>query len=98
MVSDVGITGTCAELHMAGNYCDYQHLLGIDSHGALNWPKISNDSAIADKDVIHLQCHVGTDTVGSARRGASRVIGARAAMASPPTRAACRTRRRADVG
>ena len=30
---------------------------------------------LTGKDVIHLQCHVGTDTIGFARRGASRVIG-----------------------
>ena len=30
---------------------------------------------LAGKDVIHLQCHVGTDTIGFARRGASRIIG-----------------------
>ena len=30
---------------------------------------------LTGKEVIHLQCHVGTDTIGFARRGASRVIG-----------------------
>ena len=30
---------------------------------------------LTGKDVIHLQCHLGTDTIGFARRGASRVIG-----------------------
>ena len=33
-----------AELHMAGNYCDYQRLLEDPTPLALNWPKISNDS------------------------------------------------------
>lgn len=30
---------------------------------------------LAGRDVIHLQCHLGTDTVGFARRGARRVVG-----------------------
>lgn len=30
---------------------------------------------LTDRDVLHLQCHLGTDTVGFARRGAGRVVG-----------------------
>ncbi|MFT3942294.1 MAG: class I SAM-dependent methyltransferase [Ancrocorticia sp.] len=42
-------------------------------------PELSQDLAwmgeIAGTDVIHLQCHLGTDTVGFARLGARRVVG-----------------------
>ena len=65
-----------AELHMAGNYCDYQRLLedpaAISAELAQDIEKFGD---LTGKDVIHLQCHVGTDTIGFARRGASRVIG-----------------------
>lgn len=50
---------------------------------------LANDSTISDeiaqdihrfgdlsqKDIIHLQCHIGTDTIGFKRRGAQRVVG-----------------------
>lgn len=65
-----------AELHMAGNYCDYQRLLedptAISAELAQDIEKFGD---LTGKEVIHLQCHVGTDTIGFARRGASRVIG-----------------------
>ena len=65
-----------AELHMAGNYCDYQRLLedptAISAELAQDIERFGD---LAGKEVIHLQCHVGTDTIGFARRGASRVIG-----------------------
>ena len=65
-----------AELHMAGNYCDYQHLLedptAISAELAQDIEKFGD---LTGKEVIHLQCHVGTDTIGFARRGATRVIG-----------------------
>ena len=65
-----------AELHMAGNYCDYQRLLedptAISAELAQDIERFGD---LTGKDVIHLQCHVGTDTISFARRGASRVIG-----------------------
>ena len=65
-----------AELHMAGNYCDYQRLLedptAISAELAQDIERFGD---LTGKEVIHLQCHVGTDTIGFARRGASRVIG-----------------------
>ena len=65
-----------AELHMAGNYYDYQRLLedptAISSELAQDIERFGD---LTGKDVIHLQCHLGTDTIGFARRGASRVIG-----------------------
>ena len=65
-----------AELHMAGNYCDYQRLLEDPTAMSAELAQdIERFGDLADKDVIHLQCHVGTDTIGFARRGASRVIG-----------------------
>ena len=61
---------------MAGNYCDYQRLLedptAISAELAQDIERFGD---LAGKEVIHLQCHVGTDTIGFARRGASRVIG-----------------------
>ena len=65
-----------AELHMAGNYCDYQHLLEDPTAISAELAQDIENLAISRaKEVIHLQCHVGTDTIGFARRGASRVIG-----------------------
>lgn len=65
-----------AELHMAGNYCDYQRLLedptAISAELAQDIERFGD---LTGTDVIHLQCHVGTDTIGFARCGASRVIG-----------------------
>ncbi|WP_399499462.1 hypothetical protein [uncultured Actinomyces sp.] len=65
-----------AELHMAGNYCDYQRLLedptAISAELAQDIERFGD---LTGKEVIHLQCHVGTDTIGFARRGASRVVG-----------------------
>jgi 2-polyprenyl-3-methyl-5-hydroxy-6-metoxy-1,4-benzoquinol methylase len=64
------------ELHMAGNYCDYQRLLEDPTAISIELAQdIERFGDLAGKDVIHLQCHVGTDTIGFARRGASRVIG-----------------------
>ena len=65
-----------AELHMAGNYCDYQPLLEDPTAMSAELAQdIERFGDLTGKDVIHLQCHVGTDTIGFARRGASRVIG-----------------------
>ena len=65
-----------AELHMAGNYCDYQRLLEDPTAMSAELAQdIERFGDLTGKDVIHLQCHVGTDTIGFARRGASRVIG-----------------------
>ena len=65
-----------AELHMAGNYCDYQRLLEDPTAISIELAQdIERFGDLAGKDVIHLQCHVGTDTIGFARRGASRIIG-----------------------
>ena len=65
-----------AELHMAGNYCDYQRLLEDSTAISAELAQdIERFGDLTGKEVIHLQCHVGTDTIGFARRGASRVIG-----------------------
>ena len=59
-----------AELHMTGNYYDYQHLLedptAISAELAQDIERFGD---LTGKEVIHLQCHVGTDTIGFARRG-----------------------------
>ena len=58
-----------AELHMAGNYCDYQRLLedptAISAELAQDIERFGD---LTGKDVIHLQCHVGTDMIGFACR------------------------------
>ncbi|MFT3875669.1 MAG: class I SAM-dependent methyltransferase [Propioniciclava sp.] len=65
-----------ADLHMGGGYSGIDGLIADKS-------AISNELAqdlarfgdLSGKDVIHLQCHLGTDTIGFARRGANRVVG-----------------------
>lgn len=65
-----------ANLHMAGDYCGLRRLLAdpdaISAELALD---IGRFGSLAGKQVMHLQCHVGTDTIGFARRGAARVVG-----------------------
>ena len=65
-----------ANLHMAGDYCGLSRLLAdpdaISAELALD---IGRFGGLAGKQVMHLQCHVGTDTIGFARRGAARVVG-----------------------
>lgn len=65
-----------ANLHMAGDYCGLRRLLAdpnaISAELALD---IGRFGDLAGKQVMHLQCHVGTDTIGFARRGAGRVVG-----------------------
>lgn len=65
-----------ANLHMAGDYCGLSRLLAdpdaISAELALD---IGRFGDLAGKQVMHLQCHVGTDTIGFARRGAARVVG-----------------------
>lgn len=65
-----------AQAHMFGYYDGKDELLA-DPHA------ISRDLArdihrfgsLTGKDVCHLQCHVGIDTIGFARRGANHVVG-----------------------
>lgn len=65
-----------AELHMTGDYCGYQRLLedptAISAELAQDVGRFGD---LTGRHVIHLQCHVGTDTIGFARLGASRVVG-----------------------
>ena len=65
-----------AELHMTGDYCGYQRLLenptAISAELAQDVERFGD---LTGRHVIHLQCHVGTDTIGFARLGASRVVG-----------------------
>lgn len=69
---------------MAGNYCDYQRLLedptAISAELAQDIERFGD---LTGKEAIHLQCHVGTDTIGFSRRVASRVIGLDLSEASP---------------
>ena len=60
---------------MAGNYCDYQRLLSDPTAISTLAQDIERFGDLTGKEVIHLQCHVGTETISIARRGASRLIG-----------------------
>lgn len=65
-----------AHAHMFGNYGGKDELIAdktaISSVLAVDIDRFGD---LAGKSVCHLQCHVGTDTIGFARRGASRVVG-----------------------
>lgn len=65
-----------ARVHMSGNYCGAHDLIAdpksITSELAQD---IHRFGSLEGKHVIHLQCHVGTDTIGLARSGAERVVG-----------------------
>lgn len=65
-----------AELHMAGGYSGIDAL--IEDGSAIS-PELAQDidrfGDLHGKSVIHLQCHLGTDTIGFARVGAKRVVG-----------------------
>ena len=65
-----------AHAHMFGNYGGKDELIAdktaISSVLAVDIDRFGD---LTGKSVCHLQCHVGTDTIGFARRGASRVVG-----------------------
>src|SRR4051794_37970844 len=64
-----------AALHHASGY-GIQHLVD-DPHGISSTlaPDVPRFGDLAGKDVIHLQCHLGTDTVSLSRLGPRRVVG-----------------------
>src|SRR5690606_13130072 len=71
-----------AALHVAAGY-------GIEervAEPARITPEVAQDrdrlGDLTGRDVIHLQCHLGTDTLSLARLGARRVVG----WTSPPAR------------
>ena len=64
-----------AALHEASGY-GIQHL--VSDPNAISNEVAQDRERLGDltgKDVIHLQCHLGTDTVGLACLGARRVVG-----------------------
>lgn len=65
-----------ANLHMNGGYEGIDELVS-DPHAIS--PELAEDidrfGPLDGKSVIHLQCHLGTDTIGFPRRGASRTVG-----------------------
>ena len=65
-----------AHAHMFGNYGGKDALIAdkaaISDVLAVDIDRFGD---LTGKSVCHLQCHVGTDTIGFARRGAFRVIG-----------------------
>ncbi|MDO5080382.1 methyltransferase domain-containing protein [Buchananella hordeovulneris] len=65
-----------ADLHMAGGYQGVEELVADRTAiSAELAPDIHRFGDLTGKHVLHLQCHVGTDTIGFARRGAGRVVG-----------------------
>lgn len=65
-----------ADIHINGGYQGIDDL--VSDNSAIT-PELAQDTHrfgdLSGKDVIHLQCHLGTDTIGFARLGASRVVG-----------------------
>lgn len=65
-----------ADIHMNGGYHDIDRL--VSDPGAVT-KELAQDvhrlGDLAGKDVVHLQCHLGTDTIGFARLDAKRVVG-----------------------
>ena len=62
-------------LHQAAGY-GIQRL--IDDPAAISEtlaPDVERLGDLRGRDVVHLQCHLGTDTIGLARLGARRVVG-----------------------
>ncbi len=65
-----------ARTHMSGNYYGVNELItNPESISAELAQDIHRFGNLNGKSVIHLQCHLGTDTIGFARRGAKRVVG-----------------------
>ncbi len=65
-----------ARTHMSGNYYGANELItNPESISAELAQDIHRFGNLNGKSVIHLQCHLGTDTIGFARRGAKRVVG-----------------------
>lgn len=65
-----------ADIHANGGYRGLEELVANQSAIA---PTLAQDTHrfgdISGKNVIHLQCHLGSDTIGFARLGANRVVG-----------------------
>lgn len=65
-----------AALHEGSDFYRINELIGdpsaITQELSLDLPRFGD---LTGRDVIHLQCHLGTDTVGFARKGARRVVG-----------------------
>lgn len=65
-----------AEAHMFGDYEGKGRLIADKTAiSDVLAQDIDRFGDLTGKDVCHLQCHVGTDTIGFARRGANRVVG-----------------------
>lgn len=65
-----------ARTHMSGNYYGANELItNPESISAELAQDIHRFGNLNGKSVIHLQCHLGTDTIGFARRGTKRVVG-----------------------
>lgn len=64
-----------AALHHASGYGVQQLIDDPDAISGTLAPDVPRLGDLKDKDVIHLQCHLGTDTVSLSRLGPRRVVG-----------------------
>lgn len=65
-----------AKAHMSGNYSGVNDL--VADPRAISAELAQDIGLLGDltgRHVVHLQCHVGTDTISLARCGAARVVG-----------------------
>ncbi|WP_350258379.1 class I SAM-dependent methyltransferase [Scrofimicrobium sp. R131] len=64
-----------AAQHEAAGYGIAELVANPDAVSSELAPDLPRFGSLTGRDVLHLQCHLGTDTVGFARRGARRVVG-----------------------
>lgn len=65
-----------ADFHMAGGYGGVEDVVADPAAISEQLAQdIHHFGDLGGRDVIHLQCHVGTDTLGFSRLGARRVVG-----------------------
>lgn len=60
-------------VHVAGDFYDLEGFRAGEE--PLRDFELAEVGDVTGKTLVHLQCHIGTDTLGWARRGAARVVG-----------------------
>ena len=60
-------------MHVAGDFYDLEGFRAGDE--PLRDFELAEVGDVTGKSLVHLQCHIGTDTLGWARHGAERVVG-----------------------
>jgi 2-polyprenyl-3-methyl-5-hydroxy-6-metoxy-1,4-benzoquinol methylase len=59
-----------AAIHAASDYYHIDQFLGEDNFSTLSAIEKAEIGSLENKTLLHLQCHIGTDTLSLARRGA----------------------------